>query len=81
VGVTDEEMASRFGVTPMKEQEIISLFDREVEIATIASKTDFTAAEKKKVELTDPRSVPAQAEDPKLAEELKKQLRGKKSSP
>jgi hypothetical protein len=80
VGVTDEVMKERFGLTPMKEQEIISLFDRNVEIATIATKTDFTASEKKKVDLSANRAAPAAPEDPKLKEELKKQLLGQKSN-
>jgi len=79
LGVTDQVMKERFGLTPMTEQEIIAKFDREVAIATIATKTDFTAHEKELVDLSADQPAPDAPEDAKLKEELRKKLLGEKS--
>jgi hypothetical protein len=79
VVVTDEVAKERFGLTLPKEADIVRQFDNELELATISDKTDFQAAKKKLVETETP-DIPAgekNAEDLKLKEELKKQLRNK----
>ncbi len=77
--VTDEVAKERFGLTLPKEAEIIQLFNTELELATVADKTDFQAARAKPVAMDTPESPSGQrnVEDPKLKEELKKQLRNK----
>ena len=79
VVVTDEVAKERFGLTLPKESEIITKFNTELELATISDKTDFQAAKVKPVEMDTPGAPSAErnAEDLKLKEELKKQLRGK----
>ena len=77
--VTDEVAKERFGLTLPKEAEIIQQFNNELELATVADKTDFQAAKPMLVQMETPDapSKEANAEDAKLKEELKKQLRGK----
>ena len=79
VVVTDEVAKERFGLTLPKESEIIAQFNTELELATIADKTDFQAAKKAPVQMATPEAPSGErnAEDLKLKEELKKQLRGK----
>ncbi|MBS1152966.1 MAG: hypothetical protein H6Q89_4664 [Myxococcaceae bacterium] len=79
VVVTDEVAKERFGITLPKEAEIIQQFNTELELATVADKTDFQAARAKPVQMETPDSPASErnAEDAKLKEELKKQLRGK----
>jgi 5-deoxy-D-glucuronate isomerase len=81
VVVTDEVAKERFGLTLPKEGEIIKQFETELELATVADKTDFQAAKVKPMQMETPEAPSAErnAEDLKLKEELKKQLRGKGS--
>lgn len=79
VVVSDEVLKERFGLDPTpKDAEILQLFDKEVEYATVADKTDFRAAKAKLVELPESPSAKASGEDAKLKEDLQKQLLGKK---
>jgi hypothetical protein len=79
VVVTDEVLKEKFGLeAPPKTDEIIAIFNKEVEYATVSDKTDFTAAKAKPVELSDGPSAQAPGGDAKLQEDLKKQLLGKK---
>ncbi len=79
VVVTDEVARERFGLTLPKEADIIRQFDQELEMATVATKTDFQAAKPKLMQMETPEfpSGERNAEDSKLKEELKKQRRGK----
>jgi hypothetical protein len=79
VGVTDEVLKEKFGLGPTpKDAEIIAIFDREVEYATVAEKTDYRDPKQKLVELPEAPSAETRTEDAKLKEDLQKQLLGKK---
>jgi hypothetical protein len=79
VGVTDEVLKEKFGLPPTpKDAEIIAIFDREVEYATVAEKTDYRDAKQKLVDLPEAPSAETRTEDAKLKEDLQKQLLGKK---
>lgn len=79
VGVTDEVLKEKFGLPPTpKDAEIIAIFDREVEFATVAEKTDYRDPKQKLVDLPEAPSAETRTEDAKLKEDLQKQLLGKK---
>lgn len=80
VVASDKILEEQYGLPPTpKADELIALFDRELEYATISEKTDYRGAKQVLVEL--PEAAPSEEtrpEDPKLKEDLKKQLLGKK---
>jgi len=75
--MSDQEIQKRFGITPMTNEQIIKLFDSEVEQATIMEKTDFSNP-KAKLVATPELERPQATVDPKLKAELDKKLGGNK---
>ena len=79
LGMTNEVMEQQFGLKPMKMDQMLKLFDQEVEVATIADKTDFTDPKGKLVSMPSTKDGTIETEDPKLKEELRKQMLGNKA--
>jgi hypothetical protein len=77
--VSDEVLAEKFGLGPtLKTPEILAIFEREVEYATVAQKTDYRTPKEKLVDLSQAPAAETTIEDTQLKEDLKKQLLGKK---
>jgi hypothetical protein len=72
-----QEIERRYGA-PMNRDQILTLFRSEMEQALIAEKTDYRDAKRQLVALPTPPMVETRTEDPKLKEELAKQLLGTK---
>jgi hypothetical protein len=75
--MSNQEIQNRFGITPMTNEQILKLFDSEVEQATIMEKTDYTAPKAKPIAMPELETSKAEA-DPRLKAELDKKLSGNK---